>query len=244
MLNARRNRVVRGLGRLQRSQRGHRLLAVRSDGPTPRTRRMADVRPRFGAVRRFLAVDPFRACTGARRIRRLRADASLSEAERRERAHTLLERAASAEQLNSGWLSHVAGIGYAMGSTAFIYFRNSDAPADQLWLAAALQFATTVLVVECSIWSTPRRARRDLEALNTAPCAGHRRGPPCAFVWLLAQLPCASASDQRRASCCFGYCSRKAIAILPSPTTAATRLMGLRRTSPQAKTPGTLVSSR
>ena len=36
----------------------------------------------------------------------------------------------------------------------------------------------------------------------------------------------------------------KAIAMLPSPTAAATRLTGLERTSPQAKMPGTLVSSR
>jgi|GEM_PF-6055796 len=36
----------------------------------------------------------------------------------------------------------------------------------------------------------------------------------------------------------------KAMAMLPSPTAAATRLTGLERTSPQAKMPGTLVSSR
>lgn len=35
-----------------------------------------------------------------------------------------------------------------------------------------------------------------------------------------------------------------AIAMLPSPTAAAARLTGLQRTSPQAKMPGTLVSSR
>ena len=36
----------------------------------------------------------------------------------------------------------------------------------------------------------------------------------------------------------------KAIAMLPSPTAAATRLTGPKRTSPHAKMPGTLVSSR
>ena len=36
----------------------------------------------------------------------------------------------------------------------------------------------------------------------------------------------------------------KAIAMLPSPTAAATRLTGPERTSPHAKMPGTLVSSR
>ena len=36
----------------------------------------------------------------------------------------------------------------------------------------------------------------------------------------------------------------KAIAMLPSPTAAATRFTGLRRTSPHANTPGMLVSAR
>ena len=46
-----------------------------------------------------------------------------------------------------------------------------------------------------------------------------------------------------RASCC-RYLWTKAIAMLPSPTADATRLTGLNLTSPQAKTPGTLDSSR
>ena len=40
------------------------------------------------------------------------------------------------------------------------------------------------------------------------------------------------------------YWCTKAIAMLPSPTAAATRFTGLSRTSPHAKIPGTLVSSR
>ena len=40
------------------------------------------------------------------------------------------------------------------------------------------------------------------------------------------------------------YWCTKAIAMLPSPTAAATRFTGLNRTSPQAKMPGTLVSRR
>src|SRR5262249_39413350 len=45
----------------------------------------------------------------------------------------------------------------------------------------------------------------------------------------------------RRAPFCRDWCT-KAIAMLPSPTAAATRLTGLSRTSPHAKMPGTLVS--
>src|SRR6185369_8132738 len=40
------------------------------------------------------------------------------------------------------------------------------------------------------------------------------------------------------------YCRTNAIAMLPSPTAAATRLTELRRTSPHANTPGTLDSSK
>lgn len=40
------------------------------------------------------------------------------------------------------------------------------------------------------------------------------------------------------------YSCTKAIAMLPSPTAAATRLTCAERTSPQAKMPGTLVSRR
>ena len=40
------------------------------------------------------------------------------------------------------------------------------------------------------------------------------------------------------------YWCTKAMAMLPSPTAAATRLTGAKRTSPHAKMPGTLVSSR
>jgi hypothetical protein len=45
------------------------------------------------------------------------------------------------------------------------------------------------------------------------------------------------------ARCC-RYWWTNAIAMLPSPTAEATRFTGLNLTSPQANTPGTLVSSR
>ena len=66
---------------------------------------------------------------------------------------------------------------------------------------------------------------------------------------------CACTSEARRSTrrailhvgtdpmCCRYWCTN-AIAMLPSPTAEATRLIGLSRTSPQAKMPGTLVSSR
>jgi len=54
----------------------------------------------------------------------------------------------------------------------------------------------------------------------------------------------AAYAGSERASASLRYWCTKAIAMLPSPTAAATRFTGLNRTSPQAKMPGTLVSSR
>src|SRR3990172_6029064 len=54
----------------------------------------------------------------------------------------------------------------------------------------------------------------------------------------------AAYARSERASASLRYWCTKAIAMLPSPTAAATRFTGLNRTSPQAKVPGTLVSSR
>src|SRR3954452_11445925 len=52
------------------------------------------------------------------------------------------------------------------------------------------------------------------------------------------------AATSGAATACLRYWCTKAIAMLPSPTAAATRLTGPKRTSPHANTPGTLVSSR
>jgi len=66
------------------------------------------------------------------------------------------------------------------------------------------------------------------------------KGWPQAWVGVFAR---ASRARRYSAPCC-RYLWTKAIAMLPSPTAEATRLTGLNRTSPHAKTPGTLVSRR
>ena len=110
------------------------------------------------------AVDPLPGMYGARRVRRYRASTSLSQSEKVRRAEALLEHAALSERLNSNWLCRVLGWSYAIASSAYIYFRNRDAPTNDLALAVGLQFATTAIVVEGAIWSAPRKARRDLAA--------------------------------------------------------------------------------
>ena len=72
---------------------------------------------------------------------------------------------------------------------------------------------------------------RGLTAGELEQC-GARRGQP------------RGAHDRSALTASRRYWWTKAMAMLPSPTAAATRLTGEKRTSPQAKTPGTLVSSR
>ncbi len=77
----------------------------------------------------------------------------------------------------------------------------------------------------------------------SASSAGRTRShahPPAPDPWTRtnADIAQTGAAASRR------YWCTKAIAMLPSPTAAATRLTGPNRTSPQAKMPGTLVSSR
>ena len=76
-------------------------------------------------------------------------------------------------------------------------------------------------------------------------------GPPprLPLVTRLAAVERPEAAARPSAAPQFGTAARsrknwctKAIAMLPSPTAAATRLTGLKRTSPHAKMPGTLVS--
>ena len=67
----------------------------------------------------------------------------------------------------------------------------------------------------------------ELPAVTGGSSGGHRRG----------RYP-------TRVSASLRYWWTKAIAMLPSPTAAATRFTGPRRTSPHAKIPGTLVSRR
>ena len=56
--------------------------------------------------------------------------------------------------------------------------------------------------------------------------------------------PRARSPAQAVGRSCWMYWCTSAIAMLPSPTADATRLTRLRRTSPHAKIPATLVSSR
>jgi hypothetical protein len=55
---------------------------------------------------------------------------------------------------------------YASLSTGYVWIRNADAPPERLALALSLQLATSIAFGELTLWTVPRRARRDQRALR------------------------------------------------------------------------------
>jgi hypothetical protein len=82
----------------------------------------------------------------------------------------LLERAAVGEDRNSNLTAHLFGVGYALFSTLYIYFRNPHSPRGELYLAAGLQLLFSVVGAEATLWSVPRKARRDLAGIRPRAC--------------------------------------------------------------------------
>jgi hypothetical protein len=86
----------------------------------------------------------------------------------------LLERAAVGEERNSNLTAHLFGVGYALFSTGYIYFHNPHARRSELYLAAGLQLLFSVIGAEATLWSVPRKARRDLAGITPRAC-GERK---------------------------------------------------------------------
>jgi hypothetical protein len=113
--------------------------------------------------------------------RRLSRLAAASPAQRRaklERGLELLERAAVAEDRNSNLTAHLGGVFFGVVSAAYIYLHNLHGDMGKVSLAAGIQFGSTVLGAEATLWSVPRRARRDVEYVRQRVCrtVGTRAG--------------------------------------------------------------------
>lgn len=78
----------------------------------------------------------------------------------------LLDKAALVEETNSNLTAHVASVVYASLSTGYVWIRNAHAPPGRLALALSLQLATSIAFGELTLWTVPRRARRDQRALR------------------------------------------------------------------------------
>lgn len=90
------------------------------------------------------------------------------------RALIRLEIAAQGEDRNSNLTAHLGGLFYALFSTGYIYFHNPHSPRRDLYLAAGLQLLASIVGAEATLWSVPRKARRDLESIKARAC-GERK---------------------------------------------------------------------
>jgi hypothetical protein len=101
-----------------------------------------------------------------RRFSRL---AQLTPTERRDKLAkglALLDKAALVEETNSNLTAHIASVVYASLSTGYVWIRNTHAPPGRLALALSLQLGTSIAFGELTLWTVPRRARRDQHALR------------------------------------------------------------------------------
>jgi hypothetical protein len=87
-----------------------------------------------------------------------------------QRGLVLLESAARAEDRNSNLVAHLVGLGFSLFGAGYIYFHNPHAPRDEVWLATGVFFAASVAGAEATLWSAPRKARRDLARTKQRVC--------------------------------------------------------------------------
>jgi hypothetical protein len=116
------------------------------------------------------ALLPLPGLYGYRRLERARAG---SPAQRREKLRLgleLLERAAAGEDRNSNLTAHLGAVLFGVFSAGYIYLHNLHGDMKQVGLAAGLQLGSTLLGGEATLWSVPRRARRDLEYVHQRIC--------------------------------------------------------------------------
>jgi hypothetical protein len=106
-----------------------------------------------------------------RRFARISADTPAERRSKLMRGLTLLDKAAHVEETNSNLTAHLAGLAFAILSTGYVWLRNPH--ADRLPLALGLQFGTSVVFAELTLWTVPHRARRDRHALRSA-CGYHK----------------------------------------------------------------------
>ena len=108
-----------------------------------------------------VSVQPLAGLYGHRRMRRMAASA-LPLRTRLVRGLKLLDRAADHEETNSNLTAHLIGWGFAGLSAGYIWLHNLHDDRKGGAIGAAIQLSTTGVAVEGIIWTTPRRARKDL----------------------------------------------------------------------------------
>jgi hypothetical protein len=106
----------------------------------------------------------------------------------------LLERAAIGEDRNSNLTAHLGGLVFALFSTGYIYFHNPHSDRSKLWLAAGLQLGASIVGAEATLWSVPRKARRDLALIKGRACGEKAKAAPKTAESPLRALSLAASS--------------------------------------------------
>jgi hypothetical protein len=109
-----------------------------------------------------------------RRLARITPHSLAQRREKLQRALALLEAAAEGEERNSNWMAHLGGIFYGVASAGYIVLHNLRGDPHDVWLAAGLQLGSTVLGAQATLWTVPRRARRDLAYVRSRFCPAPR----------------------------------------------------------------------
>ena len=81
-----------------------------------------------------------------RRLAKLPATTPEQRRDKLRRGIALLNKSASAERFRSSLLSHLGAVSFALGSTAYVYFRNRDASRRDLWINVGLQLVIKLTV--------------------------------------------------------------------------------------------------
>jgi len=114
----------------------------------------------------------------ARRMGKLRGDTPAQRREKLRQGLRLLDRAAQAEANNTSLLAHMLGLLLSGLSTGYMYIHNrhtDDWPQLHTW--AWVQFGATLVSAEATIWTVPRRARRDVAYVREQLCTESRPRP-------------------------------------------------------------------
>lgn len=117
---------------------------------------------------------PMTGMYGTLRMSRWAEDTASARRVKLKKEYKLLARAAWIEDTNSNLTAHILGFAYAVGSTGYVWARNTHAPTQRLTIALSLQFVTSVVFAEMTLWTVPRKARRDLRQVEDIACGGAR----------------------------------------------------------------------
>lgn len=105
------------------------------------------------------------------RLERMPAASPAQRRDKLRRAFALLERANEFELRNTSWLTHIGGWFYSAASTVYMYLHNLHAEnMREVHISSWVQFASTVVGAELTIWTVPRKARRDLAHVRRYGC--------------------------------------------------------------------------